>query len=160
MDEPVDTAEMYIKNGNTGEFVLKSPHKGLHWIILSGARWQKLELDPSKPWTVTSLSDTPSPSQSVASTSTLYFYVPKGIKLIGGYFKGRATLINPKGKAVKKLRNPGYIKLDVPQGMDGRLWKVANLRGGAFLLLTVPPYFAASPKDLLLPSEVVEKDKK
>lgn len=157
MDEPVDVAEMDITNGKTGEFILKSPHKGLHWIILNGARWQKLELDSEKPWTVTSLSDLQAQSQGVSSTGTLYFYVPKNTKVIGGHFKGRGTLINPEGKAVKRFDHDGYVKIDVPEGMDGRLWKVNQLRGGNFLLLTVPPYFAPSPRDLLLPREVVEK---
>ena len=155
-DKPVSVAELDIENGKTGDLVVKSPHDGLHWVILSGARWQKLELDPGKSWTVTSSSDIPCLSQGVAETSTLYFYVPKGTSVIGGHFTGRGTLINPEGKAVKNFDKDGYVKIEVPKGMDGRLWKVKDLRGGNFLLLTVPPYFAPSPRDLLLPREVVE----
>ena len=86
----------------------------------------------------------------------MYFYVPKGTSVIGGHFTGRGALINPEGKAVKNFDKDGYVKIEVPKGMDGRLWKVKDLRGGNFLLLTVPPYFAPSPRDLLLPREVVE----
>jgi hypothetical protein len=158
--KPVSVAEFDIESGKTGDLVVKSPHNGLHWVILSGARWQKIELDPGKPWTVTSSSDIPCLSQGVAETSTLYFYVPKGTSVIGGHFTGRGTLINPEGKAVKNFDKDGYVKIDVPEGMDGHLWKVKDLRGSNFLLLTVPPYFAPSPKDLLLPLEVVESEKK
>lgn len=148
---------MNIERGNTGAFVLKSPHQGLHWIVVSGARWQKLELGQEKPWTVTSALDIPSPSQGVTSAGNVYFYVPKNTKVIGGHFVGRGTLINPEGKAVKNFDHDGYVKIDVPEGMDGRLWKVQQLRGGNFSLMTVPPYFAPSPRDLLLPREVVER---
>jgi len=156
MDEPVDVVQMNIGQGNTGEFILKSPHKGLHWIIVTGARWQKLELDQAKPWTVTSSLDIPSLSQGVTSPCNVYFYVPKNTKVIGGHFKGRGVLINPAGEAVKRFDHDGYVKVKVPEGMDGRLWKVQQLRGGSFSLMTVPPYFAPSPRDLLLPREVVE----
>jgi hypothetical protein len=39
------------------------------------------------------------------------------------------------------------------------VWKVRYVRG-SLRLLTVPPYFARTPQDLLLPKEVVEKDAK
>ncbi|MEI6168913.1 MAG: DUF4838 domain-containing protein [bacterium] len=159
-DVPVSVAEVDVEFGKTGDLVVKSPHAGLHWIVLSGARWQKLELDPGKSWTVTSSSDIPCQSQGAAETSTLYFYVPKGTSIIGAHFTGRGVLFNPEGKAVKNFDNAGYVKIDVPQGMDGHLWKVKDLRGGHFLLLTVPPYFAPSPRDLLLPREVVEAGRK
>lgn len=158
-DKPVDEESAVVRNGQTGELKVKSPHAGLHWVILTGARGQKTELDPSKPWTLTSLSDTPHPSQGSSSTGTLYFYVPKGTRVIGAHIPGRGTLLDPSGRRVMRFNKNGYVKVDVPKGMDGRLWKIRDMRGGNFLLLTVPPYFAASPKDLLLPREMVEADK-
>lgn len=157
-DKPVDASSSVIKQGETGELIVKSPHAGLHWVILNGARWQKIELDPSRAWTLTSMSDAPAPSQGASGTGSLYFYVPKGTRIIGAHIPGRGTLIDPKGKVAKKFDNDGYVKIDVPEGMDGRLWKINDIRGGDFLLLTVPPYFAASPGGLLLPREVVERE--
>lgn len=159
MEGPVAVAEADIESGQSGNLVLKSPHTGLHWIVVSGARSQKLELDPGKPWTLTSSSDITEQSQSAAAVSTLYFYVPRGTSIIGGHFPGRGELFAPNGQKVKSFNNGGYMKIDVPKGMDGHLWKLANLRGGSFQLFTVPPYFAASTRDLLLPREVVEKDR-
>jgi hypothetical protein len=159
-DQPVSIAEMEIPAGKTSELVVESRQAGLHWLVLTGARWQKIELDPAKPWTVTSSSDAPSPSQGVAGTSTLYFYVPKGAAVIGAHIPGRGVLLDPDEHPVKNFDKDGYVKIDVPAGMDGRLWKVKDIRGGNFVLLTVPPYFAPSPRDLLLPREVVEAAKK
>jgi hypothetical protein len=44
--------------------------------------------------------------------------------------------------------------------MDGRLWAIRDLRGGTLALLTVPPWLAFNPADLLLPIEVVQTDAK
>lgn len=157
-DKPVSVAEADVEFGAATELVVRSPRRGLHWVVLSGARWQNLELDPGAPWTVTSLSDIPYRSQGAATASTLYFYVPKDTKIIGGHVSGRGVLRDPDGNVAESFQKPGYVKIEVPEGMDGRLWKVDDLRGGDFLLLTVPPYFATEPDKLLLPREVVEAD--
>ncbi len=154
----VDKAEVEIQPGTTGELVVKTRFPGLHRIILEGARWQKLELDPERPWTLTSDSDTPAPSQGASETGDLYFYVPKGTRVLGAHIPGRGVLINPLGKPVMSFDKNGYVKIDIPEGQSGRLWRIKDIRGGNFNLLTVPPYFAPSAKDLLLPKEVVEKD--
>ncbi len=157
-DRPVSVASSAISPGETVELVVKSPRKGLHWIILSGARWQTVELDPTKAWTLTSLSDIPHASQGGAGASTAYFYVPRGTSVIGAHIPGRGVLRDPSGRVAASFDRNGYVQVEVPSGMDGRLWKLENMRGGNFLLLTVPPYFAASPESLLLPREVVEAE--
>jgi hypothetical protein len=60
---------------------------------------------------------------------------------------------------VRSFDKDGFIKIEVPSGMDGRLWKLTGIRGGNFPLFSVPPYFVANPADLLLPREVVEADR-
>ena len=37
---------------------------------------------------------------------------------------------------------------------------LAKLRDAACLLMTVPPYLARTPKELLLPREVIERDQR
>ncbi|MEI7945302.1 MAG: HEAT repeat domain-containing protein [bacterium] len=54
-------------------------------------------------------------------------------------------------------REPNFYSLPVPDGEDGKLWSIRYGRG-AIRLLTVPPLFARSAAELLLPREVVEKD--
>jgi hypothetical protein len=158
-DRPVTVSTVDIPPGGTDELVVTSPHAGLHWVILSSARWQELGLDPERLWTLTSLADVPAPSQGASGTGSLYFYVPRGTTVIGGHMPGRGTLVDPHGRVARRFDQDGYVTIPVPAGMDGRLWKILDLRGGPFLLLTVPPYFATSPRSLLLPSEVVERDR-
>ena len=91
---------------------------------------------------------------------TLYFYVPRGTRIIGGFSDGPGELHNPDGKNVHTFDDsPGYFNVAVPPGQDGQLWRF-NHGNGRRLLMTVPPYLARSPKELLLPREVVEKDRK
>ena len=54
-------------------------------------------------------------------------------------------------------REVNYYSFNVPAGLDGKLWKV-NQSAGPIRLLTVPPYFARSAAELLLPAEVVAAD--
>lgn len=97
----------------------------------------------------------------------MYFYVPKGTKLVGGWASRVANwaprisgrLLDADGREVLdfgKLEE-GWFKAPVPPGQDGRLWKFENSRGQR-LLMTVPPYLARSAEELLLPREIVELD--
>ncbi len=90
---------------------------------------------------------------------SLYFYVPRGTKVIGLYGNGEATIQNPAGETVFSLdqRTPGYHSIPVEPGTDGKLWKVHHA-SAEIRLLTVPPYLARSPGELLLPREVIEQD--
>jgi hypothetical protein len=54
---------------------------------------------------------------------------------------------------------PGYFQVKVPNGQDGKLWKMQQCAGER-MLMTVPPVFARSPQDLLLPVVVLPKDRK
>ena len=88
----------------------------------------------------------------------LYFYVPRGTKIVGGFAKGAGRMLNGSGKVVHQFAaKPGYFSVAVPVGEDAALWQFANT-GGQRVLLTVPPYLARSANELLLPREVVEKD--
>ncbi|MHC5059166.1 MAG: hypothetical protein ACYTKD_31320 [Planctomycetota bacterium] len=51
----------------------------------------------------------------------------------------------------------GWFSVPVPEGHDGRLWRFERSKGTR-LLMTVPPCLARTSGDLLLPSEVVERD--
>lgn len=89
---------------------------------------------------------------------TLYFYVPRGTKTVGGFSETVGTLKNASGVVVQTFDNkPGYFSIPVAAGEDGRLWKFEQCAGDK-MLMTVPPYLARSVEELLLPREVVEKD--
>ncbi len=88
----------------------------------------------------------------------LYFYVPKGTRLVGGYADGPGRLLNGSGKKVHEFDGkPGYFGIEVKEGEAGKLWKL-EATSGQRVLLTVPPQLARSAAELLLPKEVVERD--
>jgi hypothetical protein len=94
---------------------------------------------------------------------SMYFYVPKGTKVIGGYRSaGAGSVKSPDGKTAFTFtgdNNPGYWSVPVPPGQDGKLWQLYNIRG-IVKLMTVPPYLARSAEELLLPAEVVKADER
>jgi hypothetical protein len=90
---------------------------------------------------------------------TLYFYVPKHTPFVGGFAQGVGDLLDPEGRKIFSFTGKGeYFKVPVPSGADGRLWRFSNCTGDR-LLMTVPAYMAASAAELLLPKEVVDRDK-
>jgi len=107
------------------------------------------------PLTVVSSRDHPAPLQGRWS---LYFYVPKGTKIVGGFAQGEGELWDGHGKLAQAMgAKPGYFEVAVGDGEDGRLWKVARGNGKIFLM-TVPPCLARNARELLLPAEVVARD--
>jgi len=101
---------------------------------------------------MTVLSSADTPMNAAYGSWMAYFYVPEGTRLIGLYGGDHGEIQDSAGRTVFWLngREPNYYGVDVPDGQDGRLWRVRFGRG-AIRLLTVPPYFARSPKELLLP---------
>lgn len=90
----------------------------------------------------------------------MYFYVPRGTKVVGGVASGGGNMLDADGKVVHQFifrDRTSYFCVPVPPGQDGRLWKFEK-GGGRRLLMTVPPYLARCAEELLLPKEVVEAD--
>ncbi|WP_146166034.1 hypothetical protein [Nitrosovibrio sp. Nv4] len=89
-----------------------------------------------------------------------YFYVPKNTSVIGGYWKNiGARIIDPKGTvALTNTTENTYFSYPVPDGMDGKIWKLEQCANNCYLM-TVPPEIARHPRELLLPKEVVKADK-
>ncbi len=107
--------------------------------------------------TIVSAAD--APMNESYSSWMLYFYVPKGTKVVGLHGGGHGEVHDSAGRPLFWLngKEPGYYSVEVPQGQDGRLWRIRYGRG-AVRLLTVPPCLARSGEELLLPKEVVESD--
>lgn len=101
-------------------------------------------------------------NKQVSGRHSWYFYVPRGTKIIGAYDQsGAGVLYNADGEQVVDFKKTptDYISIKVPSDQAGRLWSVRAL-GGRFRLQNVPPYGAADAKDLLLPGEVVDQDRR
>ena len=91
---------------------------------------------------------------------TLYFYVPRGTTTLGLHAESGGRIHDPSGKELLNLEGTpaGYYSIRVPNGADGKLWKIHSA-AGSIRLLTVPPYLARSPDELILPGEVVAQDR-
>jgi hypothetical protein len=88
----------------------------------------------------------------------LYFYVPKGTKVVTGYAEGVGELLDGSGKKVFTFgQRPDYFRVPVAADQQGRLWKFTNSLGRR-ILLTVPPWLTRDGRELLLPAEVVRAD--
>ena len=84
---------------------------------------------------------------------TLYFYVPKGTKMIGLYSAaGAGQLLDPDGNVASELKygGGGFLSIPVPEEVSGRIWKISSA-SGSVRLLNVPPFLARSPEELVLP---------
>jgi hypothetical protein len=148
-------------DGKPRRVALKSPYAGLHWLEWTDGSDRTRVVPPdSLPWTFRATLEDKMP---VERRWSLYFYVPRGTKVIGGYASaGGGWVVNPQGKRVFKfdeLRDGGQFSVPVPAGEDGSLWEMEDV-AGTRALMTVPPYFARSAETLLLPKEVVHADAK
>lgn len=134
---------------------LRTPIRGLHRLHLSdGGDGTEITWPAETPLTIRS---DPTSPVLLHGRWTLYFYVPRGTPVIGGFADGPGELRDPSGKTVHKFDDaPSYFSIPVPAGSDAQLWCFHH-GNGRRLLMTVPPYLARNAKELLLPREVVER---
>jgi len=135
---------------------MKTKFPGLHRIEVSdGAQGTLITWPDGMPMTIISSQEQPA---KLYGRWHLYFYVPKGTQIIGGFAEGEGFLLNPAGKTVHTFpAKPGYFSIPVPTGEDGQLWSFKHCAGNRHLM-TVPPCLARDASELLLPEEVVRKD--
>lgn len=135
---------------------LRSPIRGLQRLHLSdGSDGTEVTWPAGTSLTIRS---NPASPVLLHGRWTLYFYVPRDTKVIGGFADGPGELRDPSGKMIHKFGDaPGYFSIPVPAGSDAKLWCFHH-GNGRRLLMTVPPYLARNAKELLLPHEVVNRD--
>jgi hypothetical protein len=140
------------------ELKLETKFPGLHRIEVTDSTQGTLITWPDgTPMTVVSSTEQPA---KLYGRWHLYFYVPKGTSIIGGFADGEGLLLDPDGKTAHTFAaKPGFFSVKVPAGQDGRLWSFKNSSGNR-QLMTVPPCLARDASELLLPAEVVERDGK
>lgn len=166
----VASDESYKPDGKEYQVRLKTPYAGLHRVeTLDGGDFTRIEWPAGMPVTIESGIDTPDVTSHFRGPWTMYFYVPKGTKVVGGWASRVANwaprisgkLLDAEGREVLDFgrSEEGWFKVPVPPGQDGRLWKFENSQGQR-LLMTVPPYLARSAEELLLSQEVVEAEAK
>ncbi len=142
-------------DGKTRSVVLTPKQSGLHKIVISDGN-DMTSMSWEKGTVMTFLSDG---TQQPKISGSFYFYVPKGTKTLGFVCNiARGYIVSPDGKRIFKFKKSlGFKSLPVPDGMDGKLWKLQSI-SGKMGLLTVPPFLATEPAGLLLPEEVIKKD--
>lgn len=113
----------------------------MHRIEIEDRRaGSKLEL----PVGVPTLNATFDQTADLSGRHNLYFYVPKGTTVVGGFAEGPGRLVNGSSKKVHEFEGkPGYFSVPVGAGEDGQLWKF-EFTSGRRVLLTVPPQMARS----------------
>lgn len=159
VDEPVAFDNSVPPDGTEHDLNLRSEFSGLHRIqvVAPSNRAMVDRLDPGPMTLPASLDE----YNALSGYWTLYFYVPRGTQVVGGYAIGTRGLLKDGSGSVRcdfhQLPSPGYFHVAVPEGEDGRLWKFEKCLGRR-TLLTVPPYMARNAAALLLPREVVERD--
>lgn len=144
----------------THEVILRTSERGLHYIEISDNHdATRVQWEPGIAWTVPLSFST----RYDAEDQQMYFYVPRGTRIIGGYAGvNRGKIIDPQGRTALELSSQkDFFSIPVPSGMDGRLWRLnGQTYEGAFMLMTVPPYMARAADELLLPREVVQRDRR
>jgi hypothetical protein len=159
--EPVAHDESVPPDGRTHKVTLRTPYQGLHTLqVADGSDMTNLVLPEGLPVTIQSSLENP-PGRTLTGRWMLYFYVPRGTKIVGGFTTDRSGRLRDGDGDIAfnfaDMDQAGYFSVPVPSGQDGRLWRIENVSGHK-LLMTVPPYLARSEKELLLPREVVEAD--
>jgi len=148
-----------LPDGTMRPVRLQGRQPGLYKITADdGKDMTRIELVSQVPWTVKSSKDQPM-NRFYSGPWLMYFYVPKGTPVIGFFGGEHGEIRDSNDRPLFWLngREPNFYSVTVPEGEDGKLWSVRYGRGSV-RLLTVPPFFARSAAELLLPSEVVKRD--
>jgi hypothetical protein len=157
--DAVDHDDSVPPDGEQRRVVLSSLYSGLHRLEWNdGSDMTRVVLPKDLPLTIRSTLEEP---MRLGGRWDLYFYLPRGTTVVGGYTDStRGKMLDGDNKVVfdfSTLQAAGYFSVPVPEGQDGKLWKFSDSRGSR-MLMTVPPYLATSVETLLLPREVVEAD--
>jgi hypothetical protein len=145
-------------DGKTHPVQLACKQPGLHRVDVSDGR-DKTRIAWGEGTPVTFRSSLENPI-NLSGRWSLYFYVPRGTKVVGLFGERNGEIRDADGRKALSLegKQPGYHAIPVGEGQDGRLWKI-HQGAGSIRLLTVPPYLARTPDELLLPREVIESDR-
>ena len=89
----------------------------------------------------------------------IYFYVPKGTKVLQYFATSTHWLFGPDGSKQQRVQQGNdYITTTIPEGMGGKIWSFGDMSLGKIYFANAPSYLAATPEMLLVPREVAEKD--
>ena len=85
-----------------------------------------------------------------------YFYVPKGLKKLAMIHPARqgteAFVRPPEGEKIILDNSYSLHVIDVPAGMDGKVWSLRSASGRIFPL-NAPNYFSMTPETMMIPAD-------
>jgi len=153
--------EATLALGNQGLNTMRFNTAGMGMMI-SGGPWEYVAM-PTSPDTVVFLGTLP--RDSVKPSKSVYFYVPKGVGEIEAFCElpfrviKQATFTPFNGEAVKPVADGELIKITVPPGQDGKIWRVSGGGlGTRFYFMNLPNVLCFHPGKILVPRELAEKD--
>lgn len=90
----------------------------------------------------------------------MFFYVPRGTREIQYFWSGGPHRVHgPDGAPVRRVETSGvFVKVPVPEGADGKVWKFTELALGHLWFFNTPNFLSPSPGTLLIPREVAVRD--
>lgn len=154
-------------NANVNDIEMRTDRQGLHAVSIDdGSAGTRVTWPEGIPMVLESGARA---QHNFNGKWSMWAYVPKGTKYLGGYRFGllKGKIVGPDGNVklaftgdTKTELNRDYWEIPVPAGMDGKLWLFQDVEGAGLRVLSIPPYFARRAEELLLPREVVEADKK
>jgi len=159
-ERSVDQQATVPPDGKPREVILRTDAAGLHKLVVNdGGDMTQIDWPEGLARTV-EVSQDSTPAHSGRRSG--YFYVPRGTRAVAGFAADdrRATIRDAADQVAfrfAELDGPDHFAVAVPPGQDGRFWSFRDLPD-RLILLTVPPYTARHPRELLLPKEVVESD--
>jgi hypothetical protein len=157
VDTPVSTASVPVDKKDHA-IVLKSAYAGLHRLeIADGGDLTTVSWPAGRPVAIPSA---PAERTRLHGNYALGFFVPPGTKSISGYSEQpKGSLRTATGEMIfdfTALKQTGYFSVPVPEKLAGQWCRLVEA-SGVKLLMTVPPYLARSPDELLLPEEAVRR---
>lgn len=95
-------------------------------------------------------------STMVSNVYDAWFFVPSGVKVIGGYSEqASGKIVDIAGGVIfdfRQHRGAAYFSVSISPSEKGRFFKIEDATGKK-LLMTVPPYLARRPSELGIPEE-------
>lgn len=131
-------------------------------MLMEGKQWEYVAL-PTNEDTILFLNAPPRDSEK--TFHPIYFYVPKGVTEIQAYCDLPLRIIRNAsfspfdGEAILPEIDGEIVKIQVPSGNDGKMWKITDGGVGVrFYFLNLPNIFSFHPGKILISREVAEKD--
>jgi len=153
VDTPVGTATVPVDKKDHA-IVMASPYAGLHRLeIADGGDLTNVTWPAGQPVAIPA---SPAERTRMHGSYSLVFHVPVGTTSISGYCEQpKGSLRSAAGELLfdfSTLKQAGYFSVPLREDLAGQWHRLVDA-GGVMLLMTVPPYLARSPDELLLPEE-------